>query len=207
MLNPDRGLTQQRLIFALQLAVLVYGALQVVLLVLLSLDDNQRTATAVASAALATGCVVVIGLLSWFEHSRSVRPSSVLGAYLFFTIVFDVVRARTLWLMSPSNRVIAICFTASVGTKLGLFVIESIEKRRHAIDREKKLSPEETGGIFNRALFGWLNPLMRAGFGKILSVDDLYPLNEELEATRLQAKFLIEWEKGEYFNLFQNLSR
>jgi hypothetical protein len=178
--------------------IFAFGALQVAHLVLLSLDGDQRTSTALAAVALTTGCVLVIGFLSWAEHARSVRPSSLLNAYLFFTIIFDAVRARTLWVVTPSNRTISIVFTASLAVKVVLFVLESMEKGQLAIDQEKKLSPEETGGILNRALFGWLNPLMKAGFGKVLSVNDLYPLNEELEATRLQAKFLIEWEKGEY---------
>ncbi len=57
---------------------------------------------------------LVFGLLSYAEHVRSVQPSLLLNAYLFFTLLFDIVRARTLWLMRY-NRVIAIIFTASVG--------------------------------------------------------------------------------------------
>ena len=55
-------------------------------------------------------------------------------------------------------------------------------------------SPEETSGVFNMSIFGWLNHLIMTGYRKVLSVEDLYFLDVELSATPLQAEFSKHWK-------------
>jgi ATP-binding cassette subfamily C (CFTR/MRP) protein 1 len=85
---------------ALKLVVIsCFGAVQLTILLLRCLDGNGRTPTTIAAAAMAVTDAVAMASLSICEHSRSIRPSSVLEIYLFFTLILDAARTRTAWLI------------------------------------------------------------------------------------------------------------
>lgn len=59
-------------------------------------------------ASIATNAVLAVGalflvLLSYAEHTRSVKPSLILNAYLLVSLLFDIARVRTLWLRSINS--------------------------------------------------------------------------------------------------------
>lgn len=43
-------------------------------------------------------------------------------------------------------------------------------------------SPEETSSIFSLGLYSWLNSLLWKGYRNVLSLDDLYPLDQAIAA-------------------------
>lgn len=120
--------------------------------------------------------VFVAGLLLIFvshaEHIRSVRPSSLISAYLFFTLLFDCVVSRTLWLLDGTG-VRARLFTSTVAIKVLVLGIEAWEKRSILLAQYRDLSPEVTSGILSRSVFIWLNSLMKLGFVRTLTDQDL----------------------------------
>jgi ATP-binding cassette subfamily C (CFTR/MRP) protein 1 len=124
--------------------------------------------------------------------------------YLFFTLLFDAARARTLWLRQQDdfNKIIAIAFTISVGLKFGALILEAVEKRRFLRPEYKTYPPEAIGGIFNRSFFWWLNPLFRQGFSKLLAVEDLYVLDKHLSSERYHDRMDAEWNKGMNYPYF-----
>lgn len=154
-------------------------------------------------ASIATNAVLTVGsfmlcTLSYAEHTRSVRPSFILNTYLLCSLLFDIARARTLWLRATDgfNEVIAIVTTVAVGGKLLLVILEAIEKRRILKTEFAGYPPEATAGFYNRSLFGWLNPLFKNGFSNVLSVEDLFVLDKEMSSERLLALFEERWSKG-----------
>jgi ATP-binding cassette, subfamily C (CFTR/MRP), member 1 len=138
----------------------------------------------------------VIGILSYQEHTKSIRPSALLEVYLFFTLLFDAVRARTLWLVIGDE--IAIIFTTSLALKLLLLLLEAKRKNSYLASTEAQRGPEETSGAFGRVLFLWLISLINTGYRKILSLKDLYPLDEDLRSETVSARFEAAWFRCMY---------
>lgn len=114
-----------------------------------------------------------LAFLSYAEHTRSVRPSTLINVYLLLTLLFDCAIARTLWLIE-GTKLIAKVFTTTVAIKFTVLVSEAWEKRSILRAQYRELSPESTSGILGRSVFWWLNPLMKIGFGRPLTEQDLY---------------------------------
>jgi ATP-binding cassette subfamily C (CFTR/MRP) protein 1 len=113
------------------------------------------------------------------EHVRSIRPSAILNIWLLISLVFDIARVRTLWLL-PSYNVLAIVFTVGVAFKVIILGLEAREKQGILLNTHEKLSPELTSGFFSQSFFWWLNPLFSRGSKSNLTIDDLYPLDEKV---------------------------
>ncbi len=133
-------------------------------------------------------------VLSCFEHSRSVTPSTIIGIYLLISFPFDVARVRTFYLLeSFTARGIANLLALSLAVKFGVLVTEAVEKRSILLEPYKDLPPEATSGVYSRSVFWWLNPLLRFGFGKTLQTDDLFNLDEALSSAKLRDRFSSSW--------------
>ncbi|MCJ1309562.1 hypothetical protein MMC25_003222 [Agyrium rufum] len=157
-------------------------------------SKHTATRAAVPAAALSFLASLAVLGLSIFEHSRAVRPSSLLNVYLFGSLLFDITQARTLYLRKENGAILGI-FTASIGIKAILLLLESRNKRSQLKPVFRAYPPEATSGIFNRSFFWWLNPLFLGGFRKILALEDLYHADPELLSEGLQDRMQIAWEK------------
>ncbi|GAM36282.1 vacuolar glutathione S-conjugate transporter [Talaromyces pinophilus] len=151
-----------------RIAKLVVGAglaaTQLALLVLWICSAEPRTKSSIPSAALSLIVAAQLVLLSWTEDTRSVRPSSLLSAYLLLSSLFDISQARTLWDRQDRNESVAITFTTSVGLKVIFLVLESTGKRQYLHEEYRSLPPESTSGILNRSFMWWVNRLFLSGF-------------------------------------------
>ncbi|CAI7603846.1 hypothetical protein PCG10_001957 [Penicillium crustosum] len=171
--------------------------LQIAQTALWALPAADSTKASVPANVILTIGVLALALLSYAEHTRSVRPSFILNTYLFCSLLFDIARSRTLWLRSADafNNTLAIVATVAVGVKLLLFVLEAVEKRHILKSEYAGYPPEATAGFYNRAVFWWLNPLFKIGFTGVLRVEDLFALDKELSSERLLARFDEKWSK------------
>ena len=133
-------------------------------------------------------------MLSYFEHVRSIRPSSLLNVYLFFSLIFDLAQARTLYLLRDDTPKASV-FSASMGIKLALLFLEAQGKATYLRPPFRSLPPEATSGIFNQSFFWWLNSLIHAGFRKLLSLKDLYNIDGELRSERLRKRLQEAWNR------------
>ncbi|KAF7919657.1 hypothetical protein EAE99_008509 [Botrytis elliptica] len=177
------------------LFIILYGLLQIILLILYCIRNTKNTRTSIPSLALYNIVVVFLCILSYQEHTKSIRPSSILNVYLLCTLVFDAVQSRTIWLID-NDTAIAGVFTASLALKLCMLLLEVREKHHLLYYDDRKHGPEERSGIFNRAVFWWLKDLLVLGRKNILALEDLYPLDEDLSTGDLLPKFQTAWEKG-----------
>lgn len=142
--------------------------------------------------------IIVYGLLlsvSYLEHLRSVRPSTLLSVYIGTSILLDAARVRTLFFI-PENEIIAGLFLAGFTVKILIFIFEVSEKRRLLRSKWQDASPEETSGAINRALFIWLNHIFLQGFRTLLTVDALTPLDSDLLEASKPSKLVKRWEEG-----------
>jgi len=147
---------------SLQLAILLYWALG---------PARLKLQTAAAVLMFASG--VLLLFVSHAEHTRSLHPSTLITVYVFLSLVFDCAIARTLWLLENTG-VLARLVTTTIAVKLLVLVAEVWEKRSILLSRYQGVSPEMTSSILSLAVFWWLNPLLKTGFGRFLTFTDLY---------------------------------
>ena len=150
-----------------------------------------KTRATIAAQSLTLYLSIILIALSHFEHIRSVRPSALLSLYFGVSLLFDTVRDRTLWIIHH-NILYSILFTISLGFKLALFVLESLEKES-GYTLQQTLSKETAGNVFTRSLFWWLNPLLWRGYRTELETSKLPDIDNELTSPELQRKIWARW--------------
>ncbi|KAI1089864.1 ABC multidrug transporter [Rostrohypoxylon terebratum] len=175
-----------------KIGVLVsYASLELSQLILITvLPFGASNVDIVSSVLRLTAALCMIGL-SYFDHSKSPRPSIFLSGYLFLTVLFDVAQARTFWLASLTRSEIAFTaiFTAALTMKIVMLLLEAQRKTRWVNWDSKDHSPEETSGIYTLGAYFWLNKLFLDGYNKALRIRDLYPLDQNLAARHLSERF------------------
>ncbi|KAL0933172.1 ABC multidrug transporter [Colletotrichum truncatum] len=181
-----------------QAAISILAILQLTLIALWANHQDVGRLRTVSIAASCTSFVasLVFGGLSYIEHSKSLKPSSILNTYTLLSLVLDGAILRTIWLSHLSVAISAI-FTASFALKLAIVILEAQEKTRYLVDSGgMPISPEETSGIYSRGLFWWLTPLLLTGFCRLLKPLDLFTLDESMSAMVLNERFWLYWNKS-----------
>lgn len=148
--------------------------------------------TLLASAVLDLLSALGVILLLDLEHVRSIRPSFLVSANLFITLLFDLARVRTAWLL-PENKAYSAFLSTSLAIKLVLLLLASVEKQKWLLTTEKYHSTESVSGPFTRGLFTWLNGLLWRGHLTSLAEGDLPAVHEKLLSSRLSVQFADAW--------------
>ncbi|KAK4246736.1 canalicular multispecific organic anion transporter 1 [Corynascus novoguineensis] len=171
-------------------AILIFSVLQLALLVLSSTKSRRFGAFFIPADVVTLLSGLCMLPLSYLEHSRSPRPSILLGAYLFVTILLDIAQTRTLWLASTNSDELAFSriFTCGVAFKALIIILESHSKSRWIRWNVKEHSPEETTGLYGLGAYVWLNRLFLTGYRKVLRIDDLFPLDRGMTSETLHTK-------------------
>jgi len=170
----------------------VFSVLQIVNVVEVS-KSLFRTRASLAAALLQLAAALGLSILSHLEHSRNIRPSSIINAYLLLTLPFDAAQVRTRWLRGENLAGNAVRSTI-VAVKLAILVTEAVEKRGLLFQPFKVPSPEATSGLYSRGLFWWLNPLFYLGFRSVVNDADLFAADEALLSMSLQNTFRKQWK-------------
>ena len=168
--------------------------MELALLVLSITSATENLQVNLATAGLAFIDALGLCILSHTEHVRSIKPSALINVYLLFTSLFDIARARTLWLNGDNS--IAAVFSSTLGVKLLVLITEAMEKRDILLSRYQHCPPEATSGIYSRSFFWWLNGLFRTGFRKLLSNEDLYPIDDSMASTVLRDHLQDVWNSS-----------
>lgn len=178
----------------LQITTITYSGLQLVLLVLWRRDQDLQTPASVPAAALSLIASVIVVLLSYFEHNRSVRPSALLTTYLLLLTIFNAAQVRTVFLARQVTSIPAV-MTVALAVGAALLMLEAQSKRTFLRQPFKTYSKEATSGIIGWSIFWWLNGVFRAGFGKLLTVEDIGSIDEELTGEPLGRLMHAAWER------------
>ncbi|KAF2663667.1 hypothetical protein BT63DRAFT_465330 [Microthyrium microscopicum] len=153
----------------------------------------EISAVAIAAAVMSLICLSTVCGFAVFEHGRTFRPSTWICLYLLLSVAGDAVQLRTLYLRHYDNDISAITSSLLAG-KLLLLIMESLPKELNG-NQTISYSPEETTSVFGRSVFWWLNSLFWLGSRKILSLDDLYPLDHALYSKSLHSRMQVSWNK------------
>ncbi|KAM3068089.1 hypothetical protein ACMFMF_009454 [Clarireedia jacksonii] len=173
----------------------IYACIQLALLTLWASLPAPRTSATTPSAALNLAAALFLILLSHLEHQRSIRPSSIINIYIFSSLLLDIARVRTQWLLSHHEPSIAALLAVSVALKCVILALEATQKRRLLVAAYRNRSIESTEGIFSRFFFWWLNPLFLAGSRKVLRFEDLFQIDEALDSEAIACLLQNSWDK------------
>ena len=204
-----------RLLLAAKLVTIAcLAGLQLGLLALSASQPGKFKALLTASSALAVVSSLCLLALSHAEHIRSPRPSILLSSYLSLAVLFDITMTRTFWMaredslnagvvsglsvtiagydLNSAETVFCRLFSAGLAFKVVLLLLESIQKkslmRAEAGWKSEDHSPEETSGLFGLGAYAWLNSLFWQGYRSVLSLDDLFALDNAMSTKILEAK-------------------
>ncbi|KAF5657957.1 multidrug resistance-associated 1 [Fusarium heterosporum] len=155
-------------------------------------SDTRLDRVSIAAACVSFASSLMSCVLSCVEHAKSPRPSSLLNVYLAVSLLLDVALLRTLWLV-PMNTAIPAVFTVAFTLKAILVVLEGWSKAPYLIASSGPHSPEVTAGLYARAVFAWVTPLLMTGFRKLLRPVDLFALDEDMGSAGLVGRFWRHW--------------
>ncbi|PMB69814.1 Multidrug resistance-associated protein 1 [Beauveria bassiana] len=188
---------------------ITFVALQLIVLVSWSLYHGPVSSRlGIVSSALGLATALVMAALSYLEHERTVRPSTILCVYLLLSILFDAAQCRTLWLLhaqqpAQQRALLPALFTAQLANKVLMLLVESLGKTRYLVGPWKALKrcPEAVASVFSRCSFWWLNDLLTRGFSATLDLDTLYETDEALRSSKLVSEFqgrIVETKPSKY---------
>ncbi|KAF4778786.1 hypothetical protein HER10_EVM0010424 [Colletotrichum scovillei] len=164
-----------------------------------SSSGSRLRAVSIAASCASFAATVMFAGLSYIEHAKSLKPSSILNTYILVSLVLDGAILRTMWLSHLSVAISAV-FAASFACKAAVVILEAQEKTRYLVPSSstggRSYSPEETSGIYSRGLFWWLTPLLLTGFRRLLKPLDLFVLDGSMSAAALNERFWLHWNKS-----------
>ncbi|KAG9504500.1 hypothetical protein J7337_004473 [Fusarium musae] len=155
-------------------------------------SNSRLDRVSVAAACVSFASSLMSCVLSRVEHAKSPRPSSLLSLFLAVSLLLDVALLRTLWLVRMGAAIPAV-FTAAFTLKAIIIVLEGWSKAQCLVAGSGPHSPEVTAGLYARAVFAWVTPLLLTGFRKLLRPADLFELDEEMGSAGLIAGFWKHW--------------
>lgn len=168
--------------------------------------SSLQTRASIAAAILALIATFGLCILSYVEHSKNIRPSSIINAYLLLTVPFDAAQLRTRWLRGDNVAGNGIA-SSILAVKLFVLISEATEKTRILFTPYADCSPENTSGLYSRGFFWWLNPLFRLGFRNVVNDDDLFAADGDLLSKSLQIRFNKLWADRMSFVLLMVLAQ
>ncbi|KAK9776692.1 putative P-loop containing nucleoside triphosphate hydrolase protein [Seiridium cardinale] len=180
----------------IKLAVIsLWSICQLVSLILWAVRSGSGTlkSTALAASCLSFLASLAACALSYTEHTKSIRPSTLFTTYLFISLILDAATLRSIWLSGLPATFRALSTTSFV-LKATVIFLEAKEKRGWLVESKEKYSPEETSGVFNRGVFWWVNSLLLSGFRQLLQPEDLFPIHGNMSAAMLNNKFSDIWK-------------
>lgn len=159
-------------------------------------DWGTRTSTTVAASALGFVSTLVLLLLSALEHGRSFRPSFLIQCFLVVTILLDLPRVRTQWLLAD-NTTVAALFTVTLLVRVVILGLESVLKWEDGAVLPEGMSREMMQGLFGYTFLWWLNRMFMIGYKRDIGMDDLDDTDGGLKGEYLGNRLLKSWDRGE----------
>ncbi|KFZ09212.1 hypothetical protein V502_08876 [Pseudogymnoascus sp. VKM F-4520 (FW-2644)] len=87
--------------------------------------------------------------------------------------------------------------------KLCLLFLEGKNKRAFFSNADSERPHQETSGILNRSVFWWLNSLFLTGYKKVLVLEDLCHLDEEIASEKPITNFERRWESTSHVQKYR----
>lgn len=169
-------------------------------LVILWTTNNERGSllgrVVIAANVFELVNTMTLGMTSLAEHRKSIRPSTLITMYLLLSTVFDAVECRTLWLRAQDRGLRPTSIVVSIGicVKLGILILEVMEKRPFLNEPWSLAPPEAMSGAINRSVFWWLNALFLRGYKGLFSLKSLWTTDYTMGSERLLKCLNFAWK-------------
>jgi len=160
-------------------------------------SPSKTTTASLWSTIISFASIIALWVLSYYEYTISIRPSSQITLYLLYLVSSTAVQVRTLWLMQ-GMQVLAGLTTFALLLQLVLLVLECRSKLEVLAQKYGPYPPEAVKDVFNRSVFWWLNAIFRLGFSHDIQMDDMFPTEPALSSQILNSTFHCVWLSGTY---------
>ncbi len=74
-------------------------------------------------------------------------------------------------------------------------LLEARTKAGSLVPHGRLYAPEETAGLYARAVLAWVTPLLRTGFQRLLGPGDMFTLDKQMGSATLNGSFWMHWNK------------
>jgi ATP-binding cassette, subfamily C (CFTR/MRP), member 1 len=182
------------LLTILPVLTIVIASVELAALVLSSTFTPRPDGLSIATNVISFVAALAVCPLSFFEHGRTVKPSTLLIFYLLASVICKGVLLRSFYL-EYANSAIPAVLTIEVGLKFLFLILESTSKRSYLRKPYRELPVEQTVSVLNQAFLFWVNDLILLGNSKLLTYSDLPSLNDGLKSRDLRARMEDAWNK------------
>jgi len=149
------------------------------------------------------GCLAtaVAFAIHHYEHKRSMVPSGVLLFYWPLYIVVNGLKLHSLTIRGDQGNnnvsfiLLAICEAAAVAVFFLEYMIPKARSEYQTLEDDEQKCPMEDSDIFSILTFGWMTPLMKAGYKKFLTEDDLWNVRRKDTTQYTEEQFTNAWQK------------
>ncbi|KAH8591587.1 P-loop containing nucleoside triphosphate hydrolase protein [Bisporella sp. PMI_857] len=171
------------------------AAVELAALVLCLTSTPRPDRFPIATNVVCFAAALAVCQLSFLEHGRSVKPSTLLILYLLASIICEGVLLLSFFLAHGISATASV-FVAAFGLKFLFLILESISKRSYLRAPYRELPIEQTASDLNRAFLFWINDLISLGNSKLLVYSDLPGLNDSLKSRDIRARMEGVWDKA-----------
>ncbi|KAJ6779421.1 hypothetical protein PWT90_03877 [Aphanocladium album] len=163
-------------------------------LIFRAISGSFRTQTDLPAASLDVVAVLTISVVVYVEHRHAIRASALVGIYLVFGVVTDIVKSYS-YFNRPGLVAMGTLAAVSGALRAILLCLQEIPKTKSLLDLTlaKILGSEATSGFWNRSLFVYLYPLLWAGFRGVLDLSHLGNLGPEFASDILFPQLKQYW--------------
>ena len=170
---------------------------QLVFLILRSQKTAAQTSASLAADTLTIFEIFSAAWLTYIVRQRSLRFSILLILYLSAIAFLDISKVRTLWLIKSAGGEAATMTVILILTAVAL-LLESVQKKSNIAEKKRFDASKKYSELWTRTVFTWLTATFRADYSKVISQNDLPPLNIRLESNLLRQKLVNTWAKCKY---------
>ena len=171
----------------------------------LTTSQSRSTHAYILVTALPPIAAFGLAFLSFTEHRRSTKPSSLILIYILSSLLCDLIQLTVPSLRSlPAHKRLGL--TLQLTAKAIVLCTELPGKEPDLFQEWRGLPPEETASIFNRSFMWWMNTILARGYRNTLINDELPEIDHALSSAVLRERILRIWSQSGELVLFSRLS-
>ncbi|CAE6455011.1 unnamed protein product [Rhizoctonia solani] len=153
----------------------------------------------VISALVTLVSSLFVGILVYYNHTRTRRSSTTLLTLWPFYLLEQAIFIRTQLLLHQQHTVFfalrcALFATGAISWALECFCPDCMKHDPDAEPEDKEL-PYERANVYSRLTFGWMTPLMKLGYKRFISEKDMSALSPTDTAHSLSDQLQKQWAK------------
>lgn len=168
------------------------ASLQLSLIIMCAKGPVKATKASLAASALSFTSTIALLVLSMYEFTHSIKPSSQITLYLLYSIASTSVQTRTLWLIA-GMKAMASLTTLTLLLQLMILILESRSKIKLLEAKFGPYPPEAVKVVFNRSVFWWLNSMLWFGFRTDIQIENLFPTDPYFSSQTINSAFHSLW--------------